>query len=213
MNWRANGMGGQGLMTMVSPRHYLCATHMHPEAYLAAFLDTNNVIYWRTTLQRVDVGNDTSIGILNTDLPPSVGYMPVIPTNFSNYLPANGTSWVQGIAMNQGMSLFSQPMTLGNPYINWSSSAVAPFGLVTNWNFHIVGGDSSDPNVFLINNQMVLVTHNYQESTNTWTGGGPNYAYQFDVINQKAHYLSTNNSVGSDYQLTPYCLTNWPTIH
>jgi hypothetical protein len=87
----SNGLGGQGLITMVSPRHYLFATHMHPEGALAAFLDTNNVIYWRTTVQRVDVTNtsagDTSVGILNADLPSSVGFLSVLPSNFTNYLP------------------------------------------------------------------------------------------------------------------------------
>src|SRR5579859_6684470 len=41
----SNGMGGQTLLTMVSPRHYLFASHTHPEVSLVAFLDTNNVIY------------------------------------------------------------------------------------------------------------------------------------------------------------------------
>ncbi len=59
----SNVLGGQGLTTMVSPRHYLCATHMHPESYMIAFLDSNNVVYWRKTLQRADVGNDISVGI------------------------------------------------------------------------------------------------------------------------------------------------------
>src|SRR5580698_6772924 len=81
----SNGMGGQGLVTMVSPRHYLFATHMHPEGYLTAFLDTNDVIYWRRTLERADVANDTSVGILNEDLPASVVYLPVLPTNYPSY--------------------------------------------------------------------------------------------------------------------------------
>src|SRR3984957_18558849 len=83
----SNGLGGQGLITMVSPRHYLFSTHMHPEGYRVAFLGTNNVIYWRKTLERVDVANDTSVGILDADLPASVGYLPLLPTNFSSYLP------------------------------------------------------------------------------------------------------------------------------
>ena len=83
----SNVLGGQGLPTMVSPRHYVGATHMHPEGYLIAFLDTNNIVHWRKTLQRVDVDDDTSVGILNADLPPSVGFLPVLPANFTNYLP------------------------------------------------------------------------------------------------------------------------------
>ena len=204
----SNGMGGQGLLTMVSPRHYLCASHMHPEGYLAAFLGTNNVIYWRKTLQRTDVDNDTSIGVLDADLPASVGYLPVLPTNFSRYLPTNGLSAVQGIGMNQDMRLFSQPMNFGNPaFVQWNSAAASPLGVSTNWNVAIRGGDSSDPEMLLINQQLVLVSHNF------FAGGGPNYALQFDAINKAMHYLSTNNHAGTDYQLTPISLTNWTVIN
>jgi hypothetical protein len=203
----SNGVGGQGLMTMVSPRHYLCSTHMHPESYLAAFLDTNNAIHWRTTLERADVGNDTSVGILNADLPSSVGYLPVWPTNYSDYLPTNNWSVVQGIGMNQDMLVFSQPMTFGDPpFVTWDIRSVIPFGLGTNWSVALRGGDSSAPARLLVGNQLVLISHNYTSQ------GGPNYALQFDSINQKMHYLSTNNNVGTDYQLTPFPFTNWPSI-
>jgi hypothetical protein len=100
-----NNMGGQGLMTMISPRHYLCATHMHPEGRRAAFLDTNNVLHWRSTLQRIDlppapaqgIGADISVGILDADLPPSVGFLPVLPPDYPSYLPTGRGSLVQGL--------------------------------------------------------------------------------------------------------------------
>ena len=211
----SNGVGGRFLVTMVSPRHYLDATHvaMGPGTMIA-FLDTNNVIYWRTTLQKVDITDtivaDTSVGILNADLPPSVGFSLVMPTNVSNYLPTNSYSYVQGIGLNQDMRLFSQATKFGVPStVNWYSTFSPPLGLGTNWSVEIRGGDSSDPERFLIGNQLVLVSHH------TGVNAGPNYAYapQFVSINQQMHYLSTNNNVGTDYQLTPFSLTNWPTIH
>ncbi|MEY4916839.1 MAG: hypothetical protein RL616_752 [Verrucomicrobiota bacterium] len=202
-----NVAGGQGLPTMISPRHYLGATHMHPESYLIAFLDTNNVIHWRRTLQRVDVGNDTSVGILTEDLPPAVGFLPVLPRNFTNYLPATATNYVQGIGMNQDFYLFGEPMNFGNGgFVNWNSHQSVANGLGTNWNVTIRAGDSSNPAMFLIGNQLVLVSHNF------FAGGGPNYAAQFSVINEKMHLLSTNNHVSSDYQLTEFPLTNWPKV-
>ncbi|HXI71318.1 MAG TPA: hypothetical protein VNN22_13260 [Verrucomicrobiae bacterium] len=203
----SNSASGQGLPTMVSPRHYVCATHMHPEGYLKAFLDTNNVVYWRKSLQRVDVGGDTSVGILDADLPPSVGFLPVLPANFTNYLPTTFSNIVQGIGMNQDMYLFSQPMTFGSPaFVNWDSSKTAPFGLATNWNATLRGGDSSNPDMLLVSNQLVLVSHNFVVQ------GGPNYACQIPAINAAMHLLSTNNHVRTDYQLTEFPLTNWPVI-
>jgi hypothetical protein len=193
----SNGMGGQGLMTMISPRHYLCSTHMHPEGFLTAFLDTNNVIYWRKTVQRVDLALDTSVGILNADLPPSVGFLPVATTNLLARLPADASSIVQGIGMNQQMAVFSQPMNFGNPlYIQWDSRFAAPHGPGTNWNTALGGGDSSSPVTLLIGNQLVLVSHAYGANV------GPNYAPQFTAINERMRYLSNNNHAPV-YQLTP----------
>ena len=203
----SNCMGGQGLVTMVSPRHYLSATHMHMEGQLAAFLDTNNVIHWRRTLQRVDVGNDTTVGILNADLPPSVGYLPVLPGDYTNQLRAAGSGYLQGLGMNQGLQIFGEPMNFAfPPMITWNSSRTAPRGLTTNWNMALHGGDSSNPALLLVGNQLVLVSHNY------FANGGPNYALQIEAINREMHYLSTNNQAGSDYQLTLFPLTNWPAI-
>ncbi len=204
----SNGMGGQGLVTMISPRHYLGATHMHPEGYLAAFLDTNNVVHWRTTLERVDVGDDTSVGILNADLPPSVGFMPVLPPDFARYLPTNNVAFVQGIGMNQNWRVFGQPMSFMFPgFVAWDSHGSAPFGLGTNWNVAIRAGDSSDPEMLLIGHQLVLAAHTSSIQ------GGANYALQFDAINQKMHELSVKHRLGTDYQLTPFSLTNWPVVN
>ena len=143
----SNGLGGQTLVTMVSPRHYLDAYHVAlAPGTIIAFLDTNNVIYLRTILQKVNIGtnatdivaHDTTVGILDADLPSSVGFLPVVPTNFSSYLPTNTSSIVQAIGMNQQMRRFSQPMTFKSPYIidgvNWNSLKAVPFGLGTNWN-------------------------------------------------------------------------------
>ena len=169
-------------------------------------------------MQRVDippsytlgVSNDASVGILDADLPSSVSYLPVMPTNFMHYLPTNSISYVQGLGMNQDLRIFSQPMTFGGTvFISWNSSVSCPFGVSTNWNVAIRGGDSSDPEMILIGNQLVLVSHNY---TGGAGGTGPNYGLEFNAINQFMHYLSTNNTVGTDYQLTPFLMTNWPSI-
>ncbi len=204
----SNGLGGQGLVTMVSPQHYLFSTHMHPESYLMAFLDTNNLIHWRTTVQRVDVRDDTSVGILNADLPPSVGFLPVLPPDFARYLPTNGAAFLQGLGLNQGWRIFSQPMTFMFPgLVVWDSRGAAPFGPGTNWNATIHAGDSSDPEMLLIGNQLVLASHTSSVQA------GPSYASMFDDINRQMHYLSTNNRLHTDYQLTPFVLANWPVVN
>jgi hypothetical protein len=208
----SNGLGGQGLITMVSPRHYLFATHMHPESFMVAFLATNNVIHFRKTLQRVavppapeqGVGPDISVGILDADLPSSVGYLPVLPGDYTNTLPADGATLVQGIGMNQELRCFGEPMAfsvgLGGSLLGWDSSRSVPFGVTTNWNMRVRAGDSSNPALLLFGNQLVLVSHNL------FVGGGPDYARAIPEINAAMHYLSTNNGAGSDHQLTVFPL-------
>lgn len=199
-----NVLGGQGLPTMVSPRHYLAAIHMHCEGYKIAFLDTNNVVHFRTVLERIEVTNDTCVGILDRDLPPSVGFLPVLPENFADYLPTSPTSIVQGIGMNQGFYLFSQPLNFGNPQmVMWNSTLNVPDGLTTNWTYMLHAGDSSNPVMILVGNQLVLVSHNY------FIGGGPNYAKMIPALNAAMHQLSKKHRAGSDYQLTEFPLTNW----
>ena len=203
----SNGTAAQFLTTMVSPRHCLFAYHSGMGGSPIAFLGTNNMIYWRTLVQGVRVDtSDTAVGILNEDLPPSVGFLAILATNWSNYLPTSSTSYVQGIGMNQDNKVFSQPTTFSSLSVSYNPTAMAPFGLGTNWNVAIRQGDSSDPERLLIGNQLVLTTQHYT------AGSGPNLASQFDAINQQMHYLSTNNNVGTDYQLTQFSLTNWPSI-
>ncbi|HTB85691.1 MAG TPA: hypothetical protein VK742_18745 [Candidatus Sulfotelmatobacter sp.] len=200
-------LSGQGLPTLVSPRHYLCATHMHPEAFTVAFLDTNNVVCFRRTLQKVDVGSDTSVGLLDNDVPASVEYLPVLPTDFMSYLPATSTNYVQGIGMNQAFYVFPQPMCFWSPgSVTWDPGMAVPHGVSTNGDVPIGGGDSSSPEMLLVGNQLVLASHIYSAR------GGPNYAYQIYAIDEKMHYLSTNNHCASDYQLTEFSLGNWPKI-
>ena len=207
----SNGLGGTLRLTMISPRHYVRARHVGIPNGLIAFLDTNNVLHWRASLQQVNVGDDdTSVGIVDSDLPASVGFMPIAPTNLLSYMPTNNTSYVQGLGMNQDMRLVSQPMVFGS-FFSWDYTNMkqAPFGLTTNWSVAMRSGDSSNPKLLLINKQLVLLSHNYAANI------GPNYGTQFyfNTINQKMHYLSTNNGLPTDYQLTPFALTNWPAIH
>jgi len=130
-----------------------------------------------------------------------------MPTNFSNYLPTSSTSIIQGIGMNQDMRRFSQPMFFADlSFVYWNPAAMIPFGVSTNWSVALRGGDSSDPECLLINNQLVLATHNSAPVS------GPNYGSELSDINQQMHYLSTNNNLGTDYQLTQFLMSNWPSI-
>jgi hypothetical protein len=155
----------------------------------------------------VDVTNDISVGILNADLPPAVGFLPVAPPNLVSYLPTDDTAVVEGIGMNQDMRRFCLPTHFGvRDLVLWNTLLAVPNGLGTNWNVAVRNGDSSNPVTLLIGNQLVLISHN------TALHAGPNYALEIPAINEKMRYLSKNNHVKGNYQLTVFSLEKWPKV-
>ncbi len=213
-----NNVGYEYMMTMVSPRHYLAANHVTWAPFFkgsepAAFADTNNMVYYRRSLQVTNLGNDIALGILDSDLPASVGYLPLLPPNYTNWLAP--TSYVQGIGVNQDYLVFGEAVMLqGTGMVFFFGGKSVPFGLGTNWSScadplakgALRGGDSSDPVRLLIGNQLVLV------SAALTAAAGPDYALASGRINQEMRYLSTNKHAGTDYQLSFIALTNWPML-
>ena len=213
-----NNAGYEYMVTMVSPRHYLAASHVTWAPFFkgldpAVFADTNNVVYYRKSLQVTNLGNDIALGILDSDLPPSVGYLPLLPANYTNWLVTAAD--VQGIGVNQDYLVFGEAVSLtGRGMVSFSGTRSVPFGLGTNWTScadplargFLRQGDSSDPVRLLIGNQLVLVGLALTPSA------GPDCALVSDRIDQQMHYLSTNHHVGTDYQLSFIALTNWPTL-
>ncbi len=203
------------MVTMVSPRHYLAQTHVTWAPFFnghdaVVFSDTNNQVYTRMSLQYTNVGNGIAVGILDSDLPSSVGYVPLLPGNYTNWL--SKFSDMQGIGVNQDYLVFGIAVRFGN-FVRWESlsGVPVPFGLGTNWTAcadpdakcHLRAGDSSDPVQLLIENHLVLL------SSATTTVSGPDYAMSAAAINAGMHYLSTNNGLRTDYQLSFEVLTNW----
>ncbi len=213
-----NHVGYQFMVTMVSPRHYLAANHVTWAPFFqgtdsAVFADTNNVLYYRKSLQVTNLGNEVALGILDADLPPSVGYLPLLPPNYTNWLDT--TSWIQGIGVNQDYLVFGEALSLpATGLVLFYGAKTVPFGLGTNWTLCadpvarglLRRGDSSDPAMLLIGNQLVLVS----SALDPWTG--PDYALASSRINQQMHYLSTNKHARTDYQLSFIALTNWPKL-
>lgn len=219
--------------TMVSPRHYLRAAHVSngddfwhfnpgSKTVCALFAD-DHAVYYRHFIQETndtgaDANRDIGVGMIDEDLPASVGFLPVLPADYTSWIPA--WTWVQGLGMNQDRIVFAcgvMPWVAG---VSWQGNIAIPNGVGTNWTtcadpLAVFGGtpcslrnsDSSSPIRLLIGNQLVLVSAGHGAS------GGPDYAKNMDLINARMHYLSTNNGVvaGSarDYQLTPISLTNW----
>lgn len=213
-----NHAGYEYMVTMVSPRHYLAANHITWAPFFkgkdpAVFVDTNNVVYYRRSLVVTNIGHDIAVGILDSDLPASVGYLPLLPANYTNWLDPGAC--VQGIGVNQDYLVFGEAVSLpAKGTIFFYGRQTVPFGLGMEWSSsadplahgRLRAGDSSDPVRLLIGNQLVLA------GAALTSISGPDYALASDRINQAMHYLSTNDHAGTDYRLNVFALTNWPAL-
>jgi hypothetical protein len=206
----SNNLAGQTMLTMVSPRHYLSATHVSVGArgVMLAFLDRNNRLHWRRSLGETAIGDDISVGVLDQDLPPTVGFLPVLPADFNDYLPRRFDTRVQGIGMNQDLFVFTHSLMLDDRQaVWWDTRKAVPFGAGTNWNVGIRGGDSSLPVRLLLGDQLVLVSQYHMAES------GPMVATHREAINRAMRALSSQLRLRSDYQLTAVSLAGWPKLH
>ena len=194
---------------MISPRHCLFVAHVrwrYDNTNLPIrFIGTDNVgananYTWARCLGSVIINNDVCVGLMDRDLPETVGYYAVLPKNFAAYTGAGRRVAWQGIGYSQDRMSFSQSvfMTTSNVCcIQWEPQTPPLHGLSTNWGHKwLRSGDSSNPVRLLVGDQLVLV------SMACGVQSGPVISAYFDQINAAMHHLSTNHHLASDYQLT-----------
>ena len=191
----------------VTLRHVLnCAHAGFGVGQVLVFVDDNGASVLRTVIATVGVTNtDILASLLNADLPATIHPCMVLPPTFTNQMPLVA-SRIQLVGMTQNELWapfigYNFIFNTANPYIFISPNSI---WVGVSYNVNIVSGDSGHPIGMMIGTNLVLVSHWY-------TGGsGNNYAALEPQINWALHYLSTNNAIGSDYQLTTKDLSSWP---
>ena len=205
--------------TLISPRHVLMAAH-----YAASvgskmyFVDNDNVVYERTLMaaQNVPGEDDVQIGVLDSDLPDSVTYYPIMSSeNLKTFLTrfVNETATVPIVSFDQEKkaivrSLFSLTGFGGvlwhTTFITGSSSSnIFMHGSAERSMFSesIVSGDSGNPNFILIDGQAVLLGDHH--GTNWFV----NLGFDISAVN------TVMTSLGGGYQVSQYtpgtCFTNY----
>jgi hypothetical protein len=207
---------GYPVLTMISPRHCLFTAHaigFYPSPFV--FLGKDGLVYTANLVDRIELQDDElTVGIMDPPLPTdSVGFLPVLDPNYATYLPTDSSSYVQGIGGKSELNqprVFSQPMNLLSPIVIWDPNhwiTPAGFGLGADWSMALHISDSSSPQRFLINNQLVLVSAAWVNTI------GPNYATQTVDIQDAMNHLSDRQTPKAPrYTLGVYDLTGWPHI-
>ncbi|MDO8486260.1 MAG: fibronectin type III domain-containing protein [Candidatus Staskawiczbacteria bacterium] len=197
--------------TLISPRHIVFANHASIiNGATIIFVDKNNNIITRTLQNQQRVGSsDIEIGVLDSDVPSSIAYYPVIAYDeMLQYLSStNNSSWltftprIPTLVLDQEDHAIIQETPAASPLFTYFASPQAGTARMGFWE-SFVSGDSGNPGFFTINNKLALIITLYSN------GSGYNCGSYISELNQ----AMTN--LGGGYQVKRVDLSNfvkkWP---
>jgi hypothetical protein len=205
----ANTMAG----TLISPCHIVFATHFQIDTGAKIrFITNNNVVIERTMIDKIDIANDITLGILDSDVPGTISFAKILPSNWSNYLPnlwgnsahpTNNSTLckVPILCLDQEEKALVHDMNIGGGNCGWRAPIT---GDRLSFYEPIVLYDSGNPCFLIVNNSLVLM------STYSYSVSGPFYPAYITSINTGMNTLWTRNGKsGSSYSITTVDLTGF----
>ena len=189
---------------LISPRHVVLASHWHmPIGSNLLFVSNTNEMIYRTLsgLQSI-AGTDITIGVLDSDVPDSVTYYPIIASStlqllIKKYEPSP-TYDIPMVVFDQEKKAIIHSLnylsatTIGHaPYFSGSRAFLSEY---------VVSGDSGSPSFIVVDDRPILLFAHYS------AGGGPNLGNYISQIN-----IAMTN-LGGGYQVTQYdptCFTQY----
>ncbi|MEN9405399.1 MAG: hypothetical protein RLY47_358 [Candidatus Parcubacteria bacterium] len=191
---------------LISPRHIVFAKHFPiTNGSTVVFVADDNSVATRTLQAQMsvvfqpDAGEDVQLGVLDSDVPPSIAFYPAISKlELDRYLSEPQFPFL----------LFDQEAKASIQEINYAIGLAnehvyfnhfTPDAPSTRFDFYEaqVNGDSGQPGFFFINNQPILAL------TVTGVGYGPFYGAYIDAINSSIATLGNDGG----YQMSTYDLS------
>jgi hypothetical protein len=211
--WNSAG-GTTQAGVLVSPRHILFATHYQPAVGATIrFVGADGTVVDRVLVARQSQANyeqfypDITVGLLSSDVPPSISFARVLPAGYEAKLP--GLDTIPALRVPT-LGLDQEEKALVSDLYLITATAESNGALVR----HVqpssplraeffeekVGGDSGNPSFFIINGQLVLTT--------VWTYGGGGTGTSINYHRAEINAIMT--ALGGGYQLTPIDLSGFP---
>ncbi len=206
--WNSTGrntMGG----TLISRRHVLFCEHLNFRPEIGAtikFVTSDNTVISRTITNRlthpsyVPYYPDICIGVLDSDVPLSISFAKVLPSNWRTYLPSLSTSSsipVLRLNQNERASVANWRGSFGNLgsfFLQYPSST-----LRQSYYENIITGDSGNPVLLIIDGDLVVLG----TFTSGGAGGGTLVSDHITAIN------TMMTTLGGGYQLTQIDLSSF----
>lgn len=181
----------------ISPRHILFAKHYPiPVGTTIRFVTSDNVTVTRTLTAVQSISGDLftgdiTVGLLDSDLPNTISFAKVMPSNALDYL-----TWMNKV-LAWGTNRLEDSTIRGCSGIGFDRG---DYQETQEYYYNpLVSGDSGSPFFFIINNELVVL----QLMTWSW-GSGTMIWDRLDSINQAM------TTLGGGYQLTQVNLSGFP---
>jgi hypothetical protein len=188
--WNSDG-AHQKAGIAVSPRHVLFATHFLPAVNSTIrFVTADNTVITRTITAFQSTAPDFTIGLLSADLPPSIGFARVLPTNADSFMPYPG---IPLMATDQEEKLLVAEIGSMDGSV-WYGRVPTESQRLSFYEA-FVGGDSGSQTCVPVDGKLVLFS-----LVGAGAGGGARISSYIDSLNT----LMTN--LGGGYQLTQVSL-------
>lgn len=184
----------------VSPRHTIHAWH-YPVTVgtTLRFVTASSVVVERTVSDTLSLPGqyttDTKVALLDSDLPASITFAKVFPSDLGDYLPTVETASLPVIGIDQQeKSLTRELSELEGGQIRANTYTQ---GIFADLSEEIIPGDSGNPVFLLVNGELVLLS--------LWTSPttGPAFHSLLTEIN------AAMTTLGGGYQLTPIDLSSF----
>ena len=183
--------------TLVSPRHIVFAKHFPistaPGSNEIVFVTADDVTVTRQVVGVAFPGGDTAVGVLDSDVPPEIGFVKVLQKGWGNYL-WDPTDLPMLHLDQEEKALVREWNFLSGGYVN-HTNASGPLRFP--FTETLIGGDSGNPGFVLIDGEAVLVLTHFTATS------GPFYTKFIDEVD------GAMTALGGGYQLTRFEFAPW----
>ena len=177
--------------TLISPRHIAFAQHFAlsatPGQNEIVFVTQDEQVVTRSIIAVTNAAGDIGIGLLDSDVPATIGYHKILPRNWQDYLPS--VSGLPMLHLDQEEKALVREATLITSNCG-HKDPVDP--LRESFSEELIGGDSGNPAFFIIGGEAVFVLTHFTSTS------GPYYGYYYDQVN------TAMATLGGGYQLTEF---------
>lgn len=205
--WNSVG-GNQYAGILISPRHVLFATHWAaPAGATIRFVAGDGTVVTRTIssilalTQTQSLFPDLLVAKLDSDVPGTIAFARVLPSDWAVKLPSLSNYPVPCAATDQEEKLLVRELTSMPTSTSFSLVTFRSPADATRRAFHedVVGGDSSNPAFLVVNGQLVVLT--------CWTYGGSGSGTSIYAF--KSQINAAMSTLGGGYSLTDADLSSF----